>query len=174
MAIRATVQETTNEVFEAAEEKLGEFADKAYEAGRAQARHAVDEQKNAFKRFAMTIVRALRRGGDELRTEGYATVAGLVDDVATKAESMTDDVDDLDFRSATERAEDFVRERPLVAYGALAIAGFLVANTLQSAAQHRHQKAIAAERRARAQAKPAGAARRTASAARSTRARKPA
>lgn len=137
MSIKDTVQDTTHEVFEKAERKIGAFADKAYETGKAQAEHVVVEQRNAFKRFAMTIVRALRSGSDELRTEGYATVAGLVDDVAAKAESMTDEIDDLDMRSTTERVEEFVRERPLIAYGAIAIAGFLVANTLQAASQHR-------------------------------------
>lgn len=137
MSIKDSVQDTTHEVMEKAERKIGAFADKAYETGKAQAEHVVTEQRNAFKRFAMTIVRALRSGSDELRTEGYATVAGLVDDVATKAESMTDEIDDLDMRSTTERVESFVRERPLVAYGAIALAGFLVANTLQAASQHR-------------------------------------
>jgi ElaB/YqjD/DUF883 family membrane-anchored ribosome-binding protein len=146
MPTKASIERTANEVFETVEDQVGRFAGKAYETGRAQAEAVVDEQRNAFKNFCMTIVRALRRGGDELRDEGYATVAGMVDDVATKAEEMTTNVDDLDMRSATQRVEDFVREKPLVAYGALAIAGFLVANTLQSAAQHRQQRNIAAPR----------------------------
>lgn len=146
MSTKASIERTANEVFETVEDQVGRFAGKAYETGRAQAEAVVDEQRNAFKNFCMTIVRALRRGGDELRDEGYATVAGMVDDVATKAEDMTSNVDDLDMRSATQRVEDFVREKPLVAYGALAIAGFLVANTLQSAAQHRQQRNIAAPR----------------------------
>ncbi|WP_099864845.1 hypothetical protein [Pararhizobium haloflavum] len=140
MAIRETVQETTSDVFEAAEDRLGALADKAYESSRDYAETAVREQTNAFKQFCKTIVRALRTGGGELRQEGYATVAGFVDDVAAKADDMTDHIDDFDMRSTTERVEDFVRERPLVAYGALAIAGFLVANTLQSASTHRHEK----------------------------------
>lgn len=141
MVKRSTVQDTAGEVLEAAEDTIGAFADKAYETGKAQAEQAVDEQKNAFKRFALTIVRALRLGSDELRSEGYATVAGMVEDVAGKAESMTDDIDDLDLRSATERVEDFVRERPIIAYGALAFGGFLIANALQTAARHRHERA---------------------------------
>lgn len=149
MASRASVQETASDVLETAEDKLGAFADKAYEAGREQAESVARQQTNAFKQFCLTVVRALRRGGDELHEEGYATVAGLVEDVANRAEELTGDIDDLDMRSATERMEDFVRERPMVAYGALALAGFLAASTLQTAARHRH------EREVEASAKPA-------------------
>jgi ElaB/YqjD/DUF883 family membrane-anchored ribosome-binding protein len=162
MKIKDTVQDVTNDVFETAEEKLGAFADRAYETGRQHAEEAVSEQKNAFKRFILTMVRAMRRGGEELREEGYATVAGVVDDVASKTEEMTDSIDDLDMRSATDRIEDFVRERPLVAYGALALAGFVVANTLQAAASRNHGRAPAPRVAAKAPA------------ARSTAARKPA
>lgn len=151
MATRSTAQDTTTEFLESAEDTIGAFADRAYEAGKEQARSTVNEQKNAFKQFCMTIVRALRRGSDELRDEGYNTVAGLVDDAANKAEDFTHDVDDFDVRSTTERVEDFVRERPMVAYGALAVAGFLVANTLQSASRHRNERQIE-DRRQRAAA----------------------
>lgn len=142
MVSRHSVKETTNDVFEAAEEQIGSFADKAYEKGRESARAAVDHQRNVFKHFCQTVVRALRRGGDELRDEGYGTVAGLVDDVATRAEDLTEEIDDFDSRSVTDRVEDFVRERPLVAYGALAVAGFLVANTLHSASRHRNERVL--------------------------------
>lgn len=140
MALKETVKETTGDVLENAEETVGAFADKAYRTGRAHFESAAAQQKNNFKDFCRTIVRALRRGGDEFRDEGYATVAGLVDDVAGKAEEMTEDIDDFDMRSAADRVEDFVRERPLVAYGALAIGGFLVANALQSASRHRRER----------------------------------
>lgn len=142
MAIRSTVQETTSEFIETAEDRIGAFADRAYEAGMDHAKSTVNEQKNAFKHFCMTIIRALRRGGDELRDEGYNTAAGLVDDAANRAEDFTGDIDDLDMRSSVDRIEDFVRERPMVAYGALAVAGFLVANTLQSASRHRNERQI--------------------------------
>lgn len=143
MAIKAAVRETTEGAYEAAEEKLGAFADKAYREGKAYAEDAVREQRNAFKSFCLSIVRAMRRGGDGLREDGYATVAGLVDDVAARAEEMTDEIDEFDLRSTRERVEDFVRERPVVAYGALALAGFLAANALQSASHHRHEKRLA-------------------------------
>lgn len=105
MATRSTAQDTTSEFLESAEDTIGAFADRAYEAGKEQARSTVNEQKNAFKQFCMTIVRALRRGSDELRDEGYNTVAGLVDDAANKAEDFTHDVDDFDVRSTTERVD---------------------------------------------------------------------
>lgn len=142
MASRETFHERTSEVLESAEDRIGAFADKAYEKGRAKAESAVDHQKNAFKQFCQTVVRALRSGGDELRNDGYGTVAGLVDDVAHRAEDLTEEIDDFDPRTVTEHVEDFVRERPMIAYGALALAGFLVANTLQSAAHHRHQRKL--------------------------------
>lgn len=143
MAIKAAVQETTQGAYRAAEERLGAFADKAYEEGKSYAEDAVREQRNAFKRFCLSIINALRRGGDGLREDGYATVAGLVDDVATRAEEMTEEIDELDLRSTRERVEDFVRERPVMAYGTLALVGFLAANALQSASHHRHERRIA-------------------------------
>jgi hypothetical protein len=142
MATRSTAQDTTSEIFENAEDRIGAFADLAYELGKEHAKSAVTEQKNAFRQFCTTVVRALRRGGDEFRREGYNTAAGLVDDVADKAEDFTDEIEDFDMRFTTERVEDFVRERPMIAYGALAIAGFVVANTLQSASRHRNERQI--------------------------------
>lgn len=96
------------------------------------ANEMADQGKNQAKDVVRSLGRALEAGYQSLEDDGYPGTAGYVRAAAQGLHGAADSVDGFDTRSITQRVEGFVREKPLIAAGGLALAGFILASVVKA------------------------------------------
>lgn len=119
---------------DAASATLEQVQDKTDEAVSTVASKATDvaEQGKDWTRHTMrSIGRAIQAGGESLERDGMTATAGYVRSAANGLLQAADGVEEVNTSHLTGRAEQFVRERPMVSVAALALVGFAVASVLR-------------------------------------------
>ncbi len=115
-------EKTLNKANKAAAEAVGERVDSAASATQG---HATD--------FIESLRHAVSAASEKLRGDGYSTVANLVDKAAGQAGVAESRVEELNTVKISNSVQQFIREKPLIAFGGLALAGFLAAAAMQKA-----------------------------------------
>jgi hypothetical protein len=108
----STVEKLHKEAAEISAEKVDELAGSARD-------HAVD--------FTASMRRAFHAGAESLRDDGYESIGDFIDMATARTKEAESRIGDFNPAGVSNQVSEFVRERPLIAYGGLALAGFLLA-----------------------------------------------
>jgi ElaB/YqjD/DUF883 family membrane-anchored ribosome-binding protein len=126
--VKTSVEDTASEIGSS-------LADKAGEAGREAAhtvRDVAERGRSHTQKYVRSIGKALEAGSRSLEDDGFAGTAGYVSAAGRGLEYAADEIKDLNDGGFTERVETFVRDRPIITVGVLALAGFALASTLKT------------------------------------------
>ncbi|MDF2370448.1 MAG: hypothetical protein P1V21_06580 [Rhizobiaceae bacterium] len=152
--IKATVHDKMEKAGQVASEARASLSDAASDLGSSVAKHAekasedvlnkamdgaratAEQGKNRTQEMVYSLSRALEAGSKSLEDDGMSGTAGYVRAAGKGLEKAASEVDGLDPDNLTRRLETFVRERPVVTVGILAVAGFALASTLKSTRRH--------------------------------------
>lgn len=132
---------------EAAKEKLGETAGQAQEkaqevAGQARgrARAQIDQRSTQAGEQLSSIAQAIRKSGDELRSQDQQAPARAVDRVSEQAERLGGYLKESDADRILRDVEDFARRQPwAVAAGAFVI-GLLGSRFVKASSSRRYEE----------------------------------
>lgn len=141
-SIAAKTKETAKEVGDKAGEavqnatsvvgdKTQELAEDAMAGVKSTTKDVAERSKGWTRNTVRSIGRAVDAGGESLERDGMAGTAGYVRAAANGLLQAADSVDDINTTRLTNRAESFVRERPMMSIAALALVGFAVASVLK-------------------------------------------
>lgn len=116
-------------------EELGDrataYASEAIGGARAAVDDELGHEQERAEGFLNALGDAIDAGCESLRDDGYRGTAGLIRPVSRVVRSFANDVNRVNPQDYTRYAENFVRDNPMIAMGALAIAGFAFAALLQ-------------------------------------------
>ncbi len=133
------VKQTAAQAAEHLADKAEQLADKTERVASDAihtARTKADEEAIKRQTQMQTIVRSLGRaidaGSASLERDGMPGTAGYARAAARGFDRAADEVDGFNPQNVTARVENFVREKPLVAAGVLAAAGFAFATFLNT------------------------------------------
>jgi ElaB/YqjD/DUF883 family membrane-anchored ribosome-binding protein len=118
---------------EAAREAKRMAASLASETGD-QLRSLLDRQVDAGADVAEHVADAVRTAGESLE-EAVPQLAGLAKDAADRIEAFSEGMREKSAGELFEAAQDFIRRRPALVFGAAAAAGFLVYRLLGTDSQ---------------------------------------
>ena len=125
--VTASVEETASEIGSSLADKAGEASREAVQTVRNVAERGTDHTQ----KYVRSIGKALAAGSRSLEDDGFAGTAGYVSAAGRGLEYAADEIDELNAGGFTERVETFVRDRPMITVGVLALAGFALASTLK-------------------------------------------
>lgn len=125
---RATARDTAGSVVE----RVDEVADEAISSVRSRVDQVADEGKSRTREYISTFGRALEAASGSLESDGMSGTAGYVRAAANGLHDAANEVEGFETHALTSRVEDYVRERPMLTMGALALVGFAVASAMSS------------------------------------------
>lgn len=130
--LKTSVADAASDIGATVADKANKARRDATETVRATAQDAAERGKGETQKFVRSVGRALGAGGRSLEDDGLVGTAGYVRAAGRGLENAADEISGLDAGGLTERIETFVRDRPMVTVGILAIAGFAIASTLKT------------------------------------------
>ena len=130
-AAQKTAQRAEAVAAEAAQ-SAARVADEAIDNSMQQLNAATRQGQSQVEDLVRSVGRAVEAASSSLEQDGYPGSAGYVRAAANGLSQAADEVDGFDTRSITSRVENFVREKPLIAAGGLALAGFVIASALRA------------------------------------------
>ena len=139
---RSTVDEVKEkgaEIVSTAQEQVAEKASEVREDAAFQLREQVDQRSTQAGEQVDAVAHALRSGGRQLRTEGKASSAQLVDELAQRAERLGGYLKSADADRILGDIEEFARRRPWLAAGGAALAGFAASRVLKASSDRRYE-----------------------------------
>lgn len=83
--------------------------------------------------FVESMRGAILAGSESLRKDGYTTAANLIDNTAGRIDQVETQVEGINPAKVSHSVQGFIREKPLIAFGGLALAGFIAAAAMQKA-----------------------------------------
>ncbi|MEM1317055.1 MAG: hypothetical protein AAGF29_02180 [Pseudomonadota bacterium] len=125
--VRKSVRSAAAEVSGQAEN----LAEDTVHLAKTKADEAVRVGQSRTESVVRSLGRAMEAGSRSLAEDGMTGTAGYVRAAADGLNSAADEVDGFEPGRLTSRVEEFVRERPMLTVGALAIAGFALASALK-------------------------------------------
>lgn len=125
-AAKRTAQDAVDRVATEAEK----VADDAIATGRAEADRFVSSGKSQAENVIRSVGRAIEASSQSLEDDGMRATAGYVRAAATGLHRAADEIDEFDTGGVTGRLEGFVRSQPMLTVGVLALAGFVLAGSL--------------------------------------------
>lgn len=126
------VRRTASQTAETVSRSVSKTADDYIDSARESADSYVNRGKSQAEDAVRSVGRALEAGCQSLEDDGYPGTAGYVRAAASGLHQAADQVDGFDAKSLTGRAERFVREKPIIAMGGLALAGFVLASIMKA------------------------------------------
>lgn len=130
--LKTSVVDAANEIGSAVADKAERVSREAADKVRTQAVDAAERGKSSTQKYVRSIGRALEAGSQSLEDDGLAGTAGYVRAAGRGLDGAVEEIGGLDAAGMTDRVEAFVRDRPLLTVGVLALAGFAIATTLKS------------------------------------------
>ncbi|EFL88625.1 hypothetical protein R2A130_1107 [Ahrensia sp. R2A130] len=130
----STAKKVSRNAKGAAAEVVGQaesLAEEAVSAAKSRADEVVQVGKSRTENVVRSLSRAMEAGSNSLAQDGMTGTAGYVRAAADGLTSAADEVDGFQPGALTHRVENFVRERPMLTVGALALAGFALASALK-------------------------------------------
>ena len=113
-------------------ERVDAVADDAISSVRQRADQVADQAKSTTQQYIATFGRALDAASQSLEQDGMSGTAGYVRAAANGLNDAAHGVEGFETQSLTGRVEDYVRERPMLTMGALALVGFAVASAMSN------------------------------------------
>lgn len=113
-------------------EKAESIAEEAMNVASARAETVLETGQMQAENLVRSIGRAFEAGSVSLERDGMSGTAGYVRAAANGLKQAANEVDGLEPRNLTSKVENFVRDRPLLTVGALAVAGFVLASTIKA------------------------------------------
>lgn len=110
-----------------------EKADELFEAARRRGRGLLDRQKEAAGVELHTVADAMRDCAHRLEEKEEAAVGRSVERVAEYMDRLSETLRSQDLEELLRRGERILRERPAVALGVTALAGFAIGRILRTA-----------------------------------------
>lgn len=135
-SMASSVAQSAKETTLQAAEAVGQHAETAaHDAVHHVAQHAqeyADQGKGRTEHFVRAVGCAFEAGSRSLEEDGMTGTASYVRAAAHGLNRAAEEVDSVNTQSMTRHVEDFVKERPMLTVGALAIAGFALAGALKN------------------------------------------
>jgi transposase len=116
-------------------ESAENIAEAAVEQTRNSAEQVAASGKNQTEDIIRSISRAIDAGRASLENDGMNKTASYARLAADGLGKAANEVDKIDTRNLASRAENIVRENPMLTFGALALAGVAVATALKNNSQ---------------------------------------
>lgn len=137
---QSTAEQAKQKVQETAQQAQGQVGEKARDVKEKAGGHLrgeIDSRSTQAGEHVSSTAAAIRRVGDELRSEGKERPAQLADQAAQRSDRLGRYLQDADAERILRDVENFGRRRPwLIAVGGAAV-GFLVARFVKaSSPQH--------------------------------------
>ncbi len=124
--------EAVRDAASSALESAQDATDAAVSDVKSTATDAAERGKDWTRETVRSIGRAIDAGSYSLEQDGMSGTAGYVRSAARGLMQAAEAVDEFNPSRLTDRAEQFVRERPMVSVAALALVGFAVASILRN------------------------------------------
>jgi hypothetical protein len=134
-AVKDKGQQLASEAQQQVQEKAVELRKEAD----VRLREQVDRQSTAAGDQIHAVGQALRRSSEQLRNEGKETPAKLVEEAASRTESLGRYLLDADSNRIIGDIETFARRRPWMTGAAGVLAGFLASRFIKASSDRRYQ-----------------------------------
>ncbi|MEL7274390.1 MAG: hypothetical protein AAGK33_13255, partial [Pseudomonadota bacterium] len=131
-AAAQSAKDTSLQAAEKVAQKAETVADDAVQHVAQHAKDFADQGKSRTEHMVRAVGRAFEAGSQSLENDGMTGTASYVRAAAHGLNRAAEEVDGVNTQSMTARVEDFVRQRPMLTVGALAIAGFALAGALKN------------------------------------------
>ncbi len=120
------------QVANTATQSAARFTDEALDTSLQTLGSVSQQGQSQVEDVVRTIGRAINAASSSLESDGYAGSAGYVRAAASGLTQAADEVGGFDTGMLTGKVERFVRDKPFVVAGGLAIVGFMLASTLKA------------------------------------------
>lgn len=127
-----TVKEAAAKAAERLADKTEQATSDTISAARAEAENVAQKGQTEVQHIMHSVGRAIDAGSASLERDGMPGTAGYARAAARSIGSVADEVDGFDPAKITGRVENFVRDKPLMTAGLLAVAGFALASLVNA------------------------------------------
>jgi ElaB/YqjD/DUF883 family membrane-anchored ribosome-binding protein len=134
----AEVQEKGQELVSQAQQQVQEKAQEIRGQAEIRVRDQVDRRSTEAGEQVQAIGQALRRSSEQLRREGKDTPAGVVEQVARRADDLGGYLQAANADRILGDIEDFARQRPWLTGAAGALAGFVASRFVKASSSRRY------------------------------------
>jgi ElaB/YqjD/DUF883 family membrane-anchored ribosome-binding protein len=132
---RAQTPSATEQV----KDRVQDVAEQAKGQTRAQLREQINTRSTKAGEQISSTAGAMRRAGEQLRTEGNESVAKAVDGLADRGERLGGYLRQADGEQILRDVEGFARRQPWVFVGGSAVVGFLASRFMKASSRSRYQ-----------------------------------
>jgi ElaB/YqjD/DUF883 family membrane-anchored ribosome-binding protein len=132
-------QQKGEELVSQAQEQAQQKAQELRVGAGAKLREQVDERSTQAGEQVLAVSDALKRSSEQLRTEGKASTANVVEQVARRAEDFGGYLKGTNADAILGDIEDFARRRPWLTGGIAAAAGFVASRFVKASSARRYQ-----------------------------------
>lgn len=132
-------REESQSATEQVKERVQDVAQQAKGETREQLRTQINERSTQAGEQVSSAAGALRRTSEQLRNEGNAGAAKLVDGVVDRGERLGDYLTRVDGEQMLRDVEDLARRQPWLFVSGSAIVGFLAARFMKASSNSRYQ-----------------------------------
>nr|WP_306264079.1 hypothetical protein [Pararhizobium sp. IMCC3301] len=126
------VKQSAAQAAEQLADKTERVASDAIHTAKTKADEEAVKRQTQMQTIVRKLGRAIDAGSASLERDGMPGTAGYVRAAARGFDRAADEVDSFNPQNVTSRVENFVRQKPLVAAGVLAAAGFAFATFLNT------------------------------------------
>jgi hypothetical protein len=130
---------TSQSDIEQVKERVQDVAEQAKVQTRDQLRTQIDTRTTQAGEQVSSTARAFRKAGDQLRQEGNARAAEMIDAVADRSERLGAYLSRTDGDGLLRDVEEFARRQPWLVAGAGALAGFMASRFVKATSGNRYQ-----------------------------------
>jgi ElaB/YqjD/DUF883 family membrane-anchored ribosome-binding protein len=134
------VKDTMQEGMQQAKDRVQETTEQVRGQASQRIREQVDQRSTQAGEQAQTIAHAFRSTGEQLRNEGNAAPARIVDAAAQRVEQVGGYLTQSNSDRILGDAEDFARRQPWLVAAGGAILGMMAARLLKASSTKRYQQ----------------------------------
>ena len=135
------VRERASTAVERAASATQDKADELRSRSASQLRQQLDTRTTEAGGQARTVAHALRRSGEELRSQGNAQAAGITETAAERVERLGEYLERVDGDEMLRDAERFARQRPWLIAGMGLFAGLVASRLMKASSESRFRAA---------------------------------
>ena len=127
-ALQISLHQSAANLAESVSDQADTIADDAARLASSQVSEIATQGKSKTEHLVRSISRAIEAGSQSLEEDGMPGTAGYVRAAANGLNRAASEVDGFNTSRVGGNFERFIRDRPLLTVGALAIAGFAMAS----------------------------------------------
>ena len=144
--VMTQARETGSELVTEAKHEIGAKADEMRGEAAFQLREQVEQRSTQAGEQFQAVGQALRSGVGELRTDGKAASAEVVEMLARRADELGTYLQSSNADKILNDIEGFARRRPWLTAGAAAVAGFVASRVVKASSDRRYGGTGSAQR----------------------------